>query len=302
MKIIPPNLHLLSSNPWDFQPEELTVDLLKFRAWLLWPLEKQETQRNQILARSVLELSDSLEDSKETVSKSNKYPDRFKKYRIDRTDNSLQALRRQLLQPAGGSRIALQVSDRELTNMLASRSRHARTAASIVEFILRYHIHNRELRRGPSITKATAFIENGGFSDRNLLKNRADIITAWSELKSVAHFCYADAMLKGIFCNPDIQSASFFEKINEFWWDEVLHAYFFGFALYSQNVLTSLVPSGAKEALLRAQSILSLSGIESIPDVVPFLPTFNNAEMEIISNFKTREQWTEKSAKPVSMP
>lgn len=302
MTVSPPDFHLLSSNPWNYQPADLMVDLLKLAAWLNWPSDKYEAQRHHFLARNVISLQDALENRKAIIRKSTRVGDAFKHGQIARAEEALAGLREQLLQPAGGVRAAAQMSDREFISILATRSRHARTAASIVEFILRYDAHIPKYRRGASVTKAAAFIEGGGFSDRDLLKSRADIISAWSDYKPVAHFCFSNAFLSGPFCCFDIQSPEPLRTIDDFWWNETLHEAFFGVALYAERTLTRLTPSGAKEPLLKEEELLSVGHLLDIPELCPRLAAFSGADVERIANFKTREHWLDKGEKPVPTP
>lgn len=231
-----PDLALLAGQYWITDPKlsclatggsTHEIEGLRLYAHIVWPTSEMHDRRCTFLARCGLQLKEKNQDTAADVEFGRdgipRSPPPFvaEVVRIYRHASELSVTH--LLSPSGGWNSALQKGRAEIAKDIDSHLVKIRTAVCLADFILRYLVHVPNGRKPASINKGASFIADSGYGDVgfSVIRNRSDIIQAWSQAKSTIIFSLAAFYSEPVFLTNVLESADPADLLDQIWRDDL---------------------------------------------------------------------------------
>jgi hypothetical protein len=192
-----------------------------------------------------------------------------------------------LLSPSGGRNSALEKGRAEIVKDIDSQLVKIRTAVCLADFILRYLVHIPNSQKPASVNKGASFIVDGGYADVGfpVIRNRSDIIRAWSQAKSTIIFSLAAFYSEPVLLSNVLESADPADMLDQIWCDDLRRERFFGIARYCEGEIRGFIPNRRKEPLIDPSS-MSVPEFDGMMECCPVLRTFSEEDHKKIDSYR----------------
>jgi hypothetical protein len=294
-----PDLALLAGDYWTTDPVVLSleyssheIESLKLYVHIIWPARSMHENRRTFLAHCALRLREKNRQTAADVQHGRDGIERepsFANQVAEIYNHAADVGVTHLFDPSGGLASALERSRPEIAADIDRQLVRIRTAVCLADFILRYLVHVPNGKRTASVNKAAYFIEEGRYENlgTRVLRNRSEIIQAWSQSKPTIVYGLAAFYLETIFLSNILKGPDPAHALDQVWQHDLRREQFFSIARYCESELRGFVPNRSKEPLLDSTT-MSVPTLEEILECWPILQKFSDEDLKKIASYRAK--------------